>query len=179
MIWFIWFDVFFSFYACVLFHHRFLILLSAFDEQMWAFYSIYYGFVDGASRYTHNLASVSWVVYSPTNELLSLGRIYLGHTTNNVAEYHVVIGLLTEAIYLSITQFIVNLDSQLEVFELNRIYNINDPILYQLYLRVCFLENLIEFIQYQHILMEFNLVSDSLENYILDWHLAHICQSKY
>ena len=138
------------------------------------FSSIHNGFVDGASRYTRNLASIAWVIYSPTNELLSLGRIYLGHATNNVAEYCVVIRLLTEAISSSITQLIVNLDSQLVVFQLNHIYTIRDSILYRLYLRVCFLERSFEFIQYQHILREFNSMSNSLANYILDWNLAHI-----
>lgn len=77
--------------------------------------SIHIGFIDGASRYTRNLASAAWVIYSPTDELLSSRGIYLRHANNNVAEYHVVIGLLTEAIYLNITQLIVNLDSQLVV----------------------------------------------------------------
>ena len=71
-------------------------------------------------------------------------------------ELHHSTGLLTEEISLNITQLIVNLDSQLMVFQLNHIYTIRDPILYRLYLRVCFLERSFEFIQYQHILREFN-----------------------
>ena len=71
---------------------------------MLTFSSIHYGFVDGANRYTHNLASTTWVVYSLTDELLSLGGIYLGYATNNVAEYCAVIGILNEAISLSISQ---------------------------------------------------------------------------
>ena len=69
------------------------------------------GFVDGARRYTRNLDSTAWVIYSPTDELLSLGGIYLGHATNNVAKYRVVIGLLTKGISLNITQLVVNIDS--------------------------------------------------------------------
>ena len=102
--------------------------------------SIHIGFANGASRYTRNLASTAWVVYSPTDELLSLGGMYLGPATNNVAEYRAVIGLLTEAISLGISQLIVNLDSQLVVYQLNRIYSIRDPILLRLYLRFRLLE---------------------------------------
>ena len=135
--------------------------------------SIHIGFADGASRYTRNLASAAWVVYS-IDELLSSGGMYLGPATNNVAEYRAVIGLLTEAISLGITQLIVNLDSQLVVYQINRIYSICDPILLRLYLRVRFLERRFDFIQFQHISREFNQVADSLANYMLDWHLAHI-----
>ena len=63
---------------------------------------------------------------------------------------------------------IVHLNSQLVVFQLNRIYTICDPILHHLYLRVCFLERAFKFIQYQHISREFNQVSDSLVNFILN-----------
>jgi ribonuclease HI len=141
---------------------------------MSTFSSIHARFADGANRYTQNLASAAWVVYSPTDELLSSGGVYLGPATNNVAEYRAVIGLLTEAISLGVTQLIANLDSQLVVYQLNRIYSIRDPILHRLYLRVRSLERRFEFIQFQHISREFNQVADSLANYVLDWHLAHI-----
>ena len=58
----------------------------------------YFGFVDGASRFTLNLASASWVLYSPTSDLVRSGGACLVLATNNLAEYHAVIGLLTEAL---------------------------------------------------------------------------------
>ena len=177
--WFDWFGVFFSFLSYILFRHRILVLLCACDAHISTLSLIHIGFIDGASHYTQNLTSPSWVIYSPTDEFLSSWWIYLGHATNNFVEYCVFIGILTKEIYLNISQLIVNLDSQLMVFQLNRIYTIYDPILFWLFLRVRFLERSFEFIQYQHILREFNQVLDSLSNYILDWHLAHIWQSKY
>ena len=141
---------------------------------MSTFSSIHFGFADGASRYTRNLASAAWVVYSPTDELLDSGGAYLGPATNNVAEYCAVIGLLTEAISLGITQLIVYLDSQLVVYQINRIYSIRDHTLLRFYLRVRSLERQFDYIQFQHISREFNHVADSLANYVLDWHLAHI-----
>jgi ribonuclease HI len=62
------------------------------NVQMSASSSIYFGFVDGASQRTQNLASAAWVVYSPTDELVSLGGVFLGPVTNNIVEYHTVIG---------------------------------------------------------------------------------------
>ena len=113
-------------------------------------------------------------MYSPTYELLSSEGIYLGPATNNVAEYRSVIGLLTEAISLGVTQLIENLDSQLILYQIDHIYSIRDPTLHRLYLRVRSLERQFDFIQFQHISREFNHVADSLANYVLDWHLAHI-----
>ena len=57
----------------------------------------FYGFADGACRHTLNLASVAWVVYYLAKYLVSSGAVFLGPATNNIAEYEVVIGLLTEA----------------------------------------------------------------------------------
>ena len=53
------------------------------------------GFANGAHRYTLNLTSAAWELYSPTSELVSLGGILLGPSTNNLVEYQAVIELLT------------------------------------------------------------------------------------
>ena len=57
----------------------------------------FYGFIDGAFRHTLNLASTTWVLYSPTHDLVSSGVVCIGPTTNNIIEYEAVIGLLTKA----------------------------------------------------------------------------------
>jgi hypothetical protein len=75
----------------------------------------YIGFIDGAIHSTQNLASTSWVIYAPTNELISLQGVCLGRATNNIAEYSAVIELFSDAISLGIRHFIVRLDSQLVV----------------------------------------------------------------
>jgi ribonuclease HI len=53
-----------------------------------------------------------------------------------MAEYHVVIGLLTQASSLGISRIIIYLDSQLVVRQLNRIYAIRSRILLRLHLQV-------------------------------------------
>jgi ribonuclease HI len=77
--------------------------------------SVYLGFTDGASRHTQNLASIAWVVYSPEGLLVSSGGVCLGPSTNNVAEYSVVIELLRDIISHGIRCLEVHLDSQLVV----------------------------------------------------------------
>jgi ribonuclease HI len=133
---------------------------------------IFFGFVDGATRHTQNIASTAWVIYQ-FDEVVSLGGICLGLATNNMAEYHVVIGLLTQASSLGISRIIIYLDSQLVVYQLNRIYAIHSPILLRLHLQVRRLERMFDYIEYRHIPRELNSISDSLANYIMDRYLAH------
>ena len=55
--------------------------------QMSMEYSTFIGFADGASRHTQHLASVAWVIYTPTGQVLSLGDVCLRPSLNNVVEY--------------------------------------------------------------------------------------------
>ena len=57
----------------------------------------FYGFVDGSYRHTLNHSSTTWVLYSQAHDLVSSGSICIGPTTNNIVEYHAIIGFLTEA----------------------------------------------------------------------------------
>jgi ribonuclease HI len=117
--------------------------------------------------HTQNIASTTCVIYH-YYELVSSRGICLGLTTNNVAEYHIVIGLLTKASSLGISHIIINLESQLVVCQLNQVYAIHNPVLLRLHLKVRRLERMFEFTQYKHIPRELNTTSDSLPNYILD-----------
>ena len=100
----------------------------------------YIGFVDGACRSTQNISSADWVIYSPTDELVSMHGVSLGQTMNNVAKYITVIKLLSGAISFGIRRLIVRLDSKLIVLHLNRVYAIKNPMLLRLFLKVCLLE---------------------------------------
>jgi ribonuclease HI len=139
---------------------------------MMSSFPIFVKFADGASQHTQNIASAAWVIYQ-SDELVSSRGICLGPATNNMAEYHAVIELLTQASSLGISHIIVNLDSQLMVYQLNRIYAICNPILLRLHLRVRRLERIFDYIEYRHIPRELNNVSDMLANYIMDRYLAH------
>jgi ribonuclease HI len=69
------------------------------------------GYANGASRWTQNLASTTWALYTPSHEMLHSCSICLGSTTNNQAEYTAVIGLLADAQYHRIRHLSVFLDS--------------------------------------------------------------------
>ena len=75
----------------------------------------YIGFADGACRSTQNISSTTWVIYSPSDELVSMHGVSLGQTMNNIAEYSAVIELLYESISFGIWSLIIRLDSELFV----------------------------------------------------------------
>ena len=75
----------------------------------------YFGFADGDSHYIVNLTSMAGVLYYPTGDLVSSGGTCLGPATNNLAEYHAVIGLLTKALANDVSQIRVYLDLELFV----------------------------------------------------------------
>jgi ribonuclease HI len=134
----------------------------------------YIGFADGAIRSTRNLASASWAIYAPTNELISLRGICLGRETNNIAEYSAVVELLVDAISLRIHYLVVRLDSQLVVLQLSNVYSIRGPTLLSIYLRIRLLERHFDYIEYQHIPRSLNTLKNALANYVLDRHLNHL-----
>ena len=97
----------------------------------------FYGFTDGAYHHTLNLTSAAWVLYSPGEDLVSLGAVCIGPDTNNIAEYEVVISLLTEAASQDVCDLVFFMDSQLMVYHLNHIYTIRNLVLLCLFRRVC------------------------------------------
>ena len=65
------------------------------------------GYADGANRCSQNVASAAWVIFNPSNEFLDSGGIFLGHATNNLAEYEVFIAAMTNASALGIHSLVV------------------------------------------------------------------------
>ena len=131
----------------------------------------YIGFADGACRSTLNISSAAWVIYSPSDELVSMHGVSLGQTTNNIAKYSAVIELLCESTLFGIRIFIVRLDSELVVLQLNRVYTIRNPVLLRLFLRVRLLEREFDYIEYQHIPRRLNTLADSIASSMINRHL--------
>ena len=94
----------------------------------------YMGFIDGASRWSWNLALAAWVIYSPSHELIHIDEISVGIATNNQDEYDSGNGLLAAALQLGIRYLDVFLDSQLLVSQMNNYYRVRDPCLFRKFL---------------------------------------------
>ena len=129
------------------------------------------GYVDGASRSTHNLSSVAWAIFTLNGELVSFQGICIGRLTNNNVEYSTLIELLSNAISFGIKHIIVMLESKPVVLQLTSVYTVRNPTLHCLFPRVRILERHFDFIQYQRISRNLNKLTDSLANQVLDIHL--------
>jgi ribonuclease HI len=86
--------------------------------------SIYLRFIDDVSCHTQNMASVTWVIYSPEGQLVSSGGVHLEPSINNVAKYNAIIELLHDVISNGVQSLEVLLDSQLVVCQLNDNYHV-------------------------------------------------------
>ena len=75
----------------------------------------YVGFTDGASRWSPNIVSSTWVIYFPSHELIHIDGMCVGVATSNHAEYDDVASILTIVLHMGIRRLDVFLDSQLLV----------------------------------------------------------------
>jgi ribonuclease HI len=131
------------------------------------------GYANDTSRWTQNLASAAWALYTPSHEMLHSSGICLGSATNNQDEYTVVIGLLDDAQNYYICHLSIFLDSQLVVLQLKNVYLIRDPCLFRKYLKVILLSRHFDSITFTHIPIQLNQITDNLANIVLDWHISH------
>ena len=125
-------------------------------------------FVDGARRWSPNLASAAWVIYSPSHDLIHIDGICVGIVTNSQAKYDGVNGLLAATLQLGIHQFNVFLDSQLLVSQMNNHYRVHDPCLFRKNLRTKHMVRTFESITFTHVPINLNSVADQMANDILN-----------
>ena len=133
----------------------------------------YIGFADGASKWSPNLASTAWVIYSLSHELIHINGICVGIVTNNLAEYDGVTGLLATALQLGIRHLDVFLDSQLLVSQLNNYYRVHDPYLFRKFRRTKYMVRTFESITFTHVSRNLNSIADQMANEILEWNIHH------
>ena len=119
----------------------------------------YMGFTDGASKWSPNLASAAWVIYSPSQKLIHIDKICVGTATKNQAKNDGVNGLLAAALQLGIHHLDVFLDSQLLVSQLNNHYRVRDPCLFRKYLRTKHMVRTFESITFTHVPRNLNSVA--------------------
>ena len=105
---------------------------------------------------------------------MSFRGVCIGWSTNNIAEYSVLIELLSDAMAHGIRQLVVKLNPQLVILQLTGIDSVQNPAIYHMFLRVRILETQFDSVQYEQISRNLNTLTDSLANYVLDRHLQHL-----
>jgi len=132
---------------------------------------IYQIHTDGGARGNPGPAAIGVVIHK-NNTLLHKFGLYIGETTNNVAEYRGVIEALKYIKGSHIDnqfEILFVLDSLLIVNQLNGVFKIKEPHLRELSLQVKFLEEEIgRDIRYTAVRREQNAEADAMVNQALD-----------
>ncbi|MGI6631783.1 MAG: ribonuclease HI family protein [Bacillota bacterium] len=123
--------------------------------------------VDGASRGNPGQASCAAVISTEGKPQRELG-IYLGVTTNNVAEYSGLIAGIAECLDMGITEVEIRSDSELCVRQIKGEYKVKSEGLIALHRRVKGLLSRFEKWEIKHVPREENSAADSVSNRVLD-----------
>ena len=124
--------------------------------------------VDGAARGNPGEAGCGAIIYDESGEVVEELCHYLGHTTNNVAEYQALLIGLEGVLRLGVKRLQIRSDSELLVRQLNGIYRVKDERLKELYKRASGLLRQLDAYRINHVPREHNRVADRLANQAID-----------
>lgn len=124
--------------------------------------------VDGAARGNPGAAGCGAAIYDETGTVVKKLSRYLGHATNNVAEYEGLLMGLEALIQLGRRRIRVQSDSQLLVRQLNGQYRVKDEKLKPLFERAMTLLRQFDSVEIVHVRRELNKLADRLANQGID-----------
>lgn len=124
--------------------------------------------IDGASRGNPGPAAYGVVLESDEGALLTTLSKTIGHTTNNVAEYHGLLAALEYAQQHDIRRLKVLSDSELMARQIQGAYKVKSPDLKPLYERARSAIARLESFSIEHVRREHNREADKLANKALD-----------
>jgi ribonuclease HI len=125
-------------------------------------------FSDGACRGNPGVGGAGAVITDVRENVIWEGKEYLGHCTNNIAEYRALILGLKGALTNGYKSLEVYLDSELLAKQINGSYRVKNENLQVLMKEVRSLLTSFEFIQVQHVLRSHNSHADKLANLAID-----------
>jgi ribonuclease HI len=124
--------------------------------------------VDGGARGNPGPAGYGAVIQDPSGRKIAELSQYLGHRTNNYAEYSGLLAVLRYAIAHHIQSLRIISDSELMVRQMKGIYKVRHPELRKLYDEAQHLTSQIEHVEIRHALREHNQNADRLANQAMD-----------
>ena len=125
-------------------------------------------FSDGACRGNPGVGGAGAVIMDDRENVIWEGKEYLGHCTNNIAEYRALILGLKNALSHGYKSLEVYLDSELLAKQINGSYRVKNENLQVLMKEVRSLLTSFEFIQVKHVLRSHNSHADKLANLAID-----------
>ncbi|HVY29728.1 MAG TPA: ribonuclease HI family protein [Polyangiaceae bacterium] len=123
---------------------------------------------DGAARGNPGPAGIGAILKSPSGDVLYTGSEYVGHTTNNVAEYKAVLLGLAGALEQGIQRVEVRADSELLIKQLKGEYRVKSAGLKPLFDEARQLLSRFKSVKLTHIRRELNGEADWLANQGID-----------
>lgn len=124
--------------------------------------------VDGGARGNPGPAGAGVSMADADGATVFEAGYFLGHQTNNTAEYEALIRALQQAQRLSATGVMVHSDSELLVKQMTGAYQVKNPRLLGLYERVQMLLLKIPRWSFRHVRREYNRRADELANLAMD-----------
>lgn len=125
---------------------------------------------DGGSRGNPGPSASGFVMMNANGDVIHQGGLYLGVTTNNLAEYHGVRLGLEKALSLGIKSIDFRVDSLLVVNQLNGQYSVKNRELRPIHDRVKDLVQQFDQVTFHHVRREYNQLADGMVNKILNAH---------
>ena len=125
-------------------------------------------YTDGGARGNPGPAGYGVVVHDETGHKVAALSQYLGHQTNNVAEYQGLIGALEYAVEHGPKALKVVSDSELLVKQIRGEYKVKNPTLQDLHGRAKQLIRQLDWFTIQHVLRGKNQEADRLANEAMD-----------
>jgi ribonuclease HI len=125
-------------------------------------------FSDGACRGNPGIGGAGAIITDALKNVVWEGKEYLGHCTNNIAEYRALILGLNGALAQGFKSLEVYLDSELLAKQINGSYRVKNENLKILMKEVRSLLASFEFVEVKHVLRSHNSHADKLANLAID-----------
>ena len=124
--------------------------------------------IDGGARGNPGPAGYGVVIVDPQGKKVAELSEYLGHRTNNYAEYQGLLGVLRYALAHQILSLRVISDSELMVRQMKGVYKVRHPELRKFYEEAQQMTRKLEYFEIRHALREHNRDADRLANEAMD-----------
>lgn len=125
-------------------------------------------FTDGGARNNPGPAALGVVIKDEAGNVVAAYGEYLGHQTNNYAEYMAIISALKKAKELGATEVECIADSKLVVEQLNRRWKVKEPTLQKLFVEAWNAIQKFQKVHIKHTLRAGNTEADAEVNKVLD-----------
>lgn len=124
--------------------------------------------IDGGARGNPGPSGYGVVIHNPSGQKVAELSEYLGHRTNNYAEYQGLLAVLRYAVTNNLKALKVVSDSELMVRQMKGIYKVKHPDLRKFYEEAQQMVRQLEHFEIRHALREHNRDADRLANEAMD-----------